>query len=190
MDIKDKTFVNKTLDDKAFADKLMGNKALADELIATLLVDESLVDLDLAKRVMALYAKGGTFHEGMTGLKDRAAHDEDLAEFLQVILVNQSIESERAGREAATKAADAERILNPTNGVYVFTGGTARASTQGLVAAGMTWTTSRGRSATMRSPAWPSPRDGASLSSRLRGSPARGRPSALGATGSEGISTT
>ncbi|MFE5655719.1 hypothetical protein [Streptomyces sp. NPDC056517] len=51
----------------------------------------------------------------------RAAHDEDLAGFLQVILVNQSIESERAGREAATKAADAERILNPTNGVYVFT---------------------------------------------------------------------
>ncbi|CUM43928.1 hypothetical protein BN2537_16821 [Streptomyces venezuelae] len=113
MVIKDKTFVNKTLDDKAFADKLMGDKALADKLIATLLADESLVDLD--------------------------------------------------------SAPPAGCMSSPTE--------TARASTQGLPAAGMTWTTSRGRSATMRSPACPSPRDGASLSSRLRDSPARGRPS-------------
>ncbi|MEU1868198.1 hypothetical protein [Streptomyces gardneri] len=121
MDIKDKTFVNKTLDDKAFADKLMGDKALADELIAGLLAAESPVDLDLAKLVMALYDKRGTFHEGMTGLEHRAARDEDLASFLEVILTNQVIETLRAESEAATKAADAEMILNPTSGVYVFT---------------------------------------------------------------------
>ncbi|MFF3677385.1 hypothetical protein ACFYYS_25825 [Streptomyces sp. NPDC002120] len=114
MDKKDTTFVDKALEDKAFADQLMGDKALADELIAALITDKSLGDRDFAQLVMTLWNNKGTFHEGMMGLADRATRNEDLNDFMHLILALQ-VSTVQWPKPAA------EDILSPTSGVYVFT---------------------------------------------------------------------
>ncbi|MGW1950439.1 hypothetical protein ACWCRC_39875 [Streptomyces sp. NPDC001940] len=111
---KDTTFVDKALEDKAFADQLMGDKALADELIAALLADESLGDVDLVRLVQALFEKKGILQEGMDGLGERANRNDDLGDFVGLIMKIQASPMQ-------LRKPFAEDILSPISGVYVFT---------------------------------------------------------------------